>query len=132
MSAQLDICSLKNCLLVRHYPDTERCFIFRNVLLAAVENLRGPFDRTVINIAIKVEYAEVVLSSASLVVHPVDSQFVKEHTMDDNGETSESEKLSMPVCCELDIQGMLMTYGLPLPSPDLLVDCSVHAHVFLQ
>ncbi|KAK6791858.1 hypothetical protein RDI58_010939 [Solanum bulbocastanum] len=58
---------------------TERCFIFRNVLLAAVTSLRGLFSRTVIKIAIKIEYAEVPLSSASLIVHPVDSQFVKEH-----------------------------------------------------
>lgn len=55
MGAQLEICSLRNCLLVRHFPDTELCFIFRNVLLAAVANLRGPSGRAVIKIAIKVE-----------------------------------------------------------------------------
>ncbi|MCD7471611.1 hypothetical protein HAX54_012182, partial [Datura stramonium] len=103
-----------------------------NVLLTAVANLRGHFGRDVIKIAIKVEYAEVLLSYVSFVVLPVDSQFVKEHTMDDDGETSESEKLSMPVCFELAIQGMLMTHGLPLPSPDLLVGRSVHAHMFHQ
>ncbi|KAM3359665.1 hypothetical protein P3S68_019376 [Capsicum galapagoense] len=51
---------------------------------------------------------------------------------DNDGETSESGKSSMPVYCELDAQGMLMTYGLPLPSPDLLVDGSVHVHMFHQ
>lgn len=51
------------------------------MLLAAVTNLRGPFGRAVIKISIKVEYAEVPLSSVSLIVHPVHSQFVKEHTM---------------------------------------------------
>ncbi|KAG5624238.1 hypothetical protein H5410_009456 [Solanum commersonii] len=95
----------------------------------------GPFDRAVI----KIEYAEVPLSSASLIVHPVDSQFVKEHSMGDDGVASESEKLSMSVCCLLsavnfDIQGVLMTHGLGcrLLSPDLLVDRSVHDYMFHQ
>ena len=73
--------SLRNCLLVRHYPDTKWCFIFRNVLLAAVTNLRELFNGAVIKIAVNIEYAEVPLSSASLIVHPVDSQFVREHSM---------------------------------------------------
>lgn len=48
------------------------------MLLAVGANLRGPFSRAVIKISIKVEYAEVPLSYVSLIVHHVDSQFVKE------------------------------------------------------
>ncbi|KAK4712437.1 hypothetical protein R3W88_006950 [Solanum pinnatisectum] len=94
--------SLRNHLLVRHYPDTEWCFIFRNVLLAVVTNLRGPFDRAVIKIVMKIEYAEGPLSSASLIVHPVDSQFVKEHII----------HVCLLSAVNFDIQGVLMTHGL--------------------
>ncbi|WMV25962.1 hypothetical protein MTR67_019347 [Solanum verrucosum] len=81
---------------------TERCFIFRNVLLAAVTNFRELFNRAVIKIAIKIEYAEVPLSSASLIVHPVDSQFVKEHrTMTVRSQVNQkSYPWLSSVCCE--------------------------------
>ncbi|KAG5611344.1 hypothetical protein H5410_022625, partial [Solanum commersonii] len=73
-----------------------------NVLLAAVTNLRGLFNRAVIKIAIKIEYAEVPLSSASLIVHPVDSQFVKEHrTMTVRSQVNQkSYPWLSNVCCE--------------------------------
>ncbi|KAH0683034.1 hypothetical protein KY290_021618 [Solanum tuberosum] len=73
-----------------------------NVLLAAVTNLRGLFNRAVIKIAIKIEYAEVPLSSASLIVHPVDSQFVKEHrTMTVRSQVNQkSYPWLSSVCCE--------------------------------